>query len=69
MTEDHPLKAWRAKRGLTQEALGDAVGVGASQISMIEAGKRGPSIEVAAKIVRVSKGAIPLEVLLPGLAG
>lgn len=34
--EEHPLKVWREHRALTQEALGNAAGVGKSYISQIE---------------------------------
>ncbi len=34
--DEHPLKVWREHRGLTQEALGNAAGVGKSYISQIE---------------------------------
>jgi len=33
---EHPLKVWREFRGLTQETLGNAAGVGKSYISQIE---------------------------------
>tara|TARA_Y100001001_G_scaffold15229_1_gene13436 strand:- start:979 stop:1353 length:375 start_codon:yes stop_codon:yes gene_type:complete len=34
--KEHPVKIWREYRGLTQEALGKAAGVGKSYISQIE---------------------------------
>ncbi|WP_273204777.1 helix-turn-helix domain-containing protein [Marinobacter subterrani] len=34
--DEHPLKVWREYRGLTQETLGNAAGVGKSYISQIE---------------------------------
>lgn len=44
--EEHPLKVWREYRGLTQEALGSAAGVGKSYISQIEAGSKAGSAKV-----------------------
>lgn len=44
--EDHPLKVWREYRGLTQEALGSAAGVGKSYISQIEASSKVGSAKV-----------------------
>ena len=38
--KEHPLKVWREYRGLTQESLGLATGVGKSYISQIEAGRK-----------------------------
>ena len=38
--DDHPLKVWREYRGLTQDVLGKAAGVGKSYISQIEAGSK-----------------------------
>jgi DNA-binding XRE family transcriptional regulator len=59
----HPLKAWRDSRGLTQGALGAAVGLSASAISMIEKGHRGTSVEVALKLSTLSNRVVPLEAL------
>jgi DNA-binding XRE family transcriptional regulator len=43
---EHPLKIWREYRALTQENLGNAVGVGKSYISQIEAGHKTASVNV-----------------------
>lgn len=43
---DHPLKVWREYRGLSQESLGKAAGVGKSYISQIEAGNKTASVTV-----------------------
>lgn len=61
----HPLKRWRDKNGLTQAELAMKLGIGGSQISMIEAGRRGASVETAVKIVKLTKGNVPLESLVP----
>jgi len=38
--EPNELRAWRDRRGLTQQALADAVGTTASVISLLEKGER-----------------------------
>ncbi len=43
---EHPLKVWREYREFTQEALGNAAGVGKSYISQIEAGSKAGSAKV-----------------------
>ena len=58
---DHPLRVWRVSEGMSQAELGEAIGVGGSQISMVESGVRGLSLEAAAKLFKMSKGAVPLE--------
>ncbi|MEQ5836232.1 helix-turn-helix transcriptional regulator [Marinobacter sp. NFXS9] len=47
---EHPLKVWREYRGLTQESLGRAAGVGKSYISQIEAGNKSGSAKVLKKL-------------------
>jgi transcriptional regulator with XRE-family HTH domain len=37
---ESPLRVWREHRGLTQQALADAAGVGKSYISQLEAGTK-----------------------------
>ena len=44
--DEHPLKIWREYRGMTQEALGSAAGVGKSYFSEIEAGNKSGSARV-----------------------
>lgn len=43
---ESPLKVWREHRGLTQQALADAAGVGKSYLSQLEAGARTGSVRV-----------------------
>ena len=38
---ESPVKVWREHRGLTQEDLGEQVGLSGSYLSQIESGKRG----------------------------
>ncbi len=64
-TEDHPLAIWRKslKKPLSQTELGKKLGIGASQVSQIESGKRGCSVDVAIKIIDLAGDAVPLESL------
>lgn len=41
---ESPLRVWREHRGLTQQALADAAGVGKSYISQLEAGTKAGSL-------------------------
>jgi len=41
----HPLHVWRRYRGLTQQALADAAGMGKSYISQIESGAKTGSVK------------------------
>lgn len=61
MDNVHPLRAWRLKKGWQQAVLGERVGVGASQISQIENGVKGCSLDVALKIKTLT--GIPIESL------
>ncbi len=49
----HPLSVWRQYRGLTQQALADAAGIGASYISQIESGAKTGSIKCLRKLAEV----------------
>lgn len=46
----HPVYAWRRYRGLTQQALADAAGVGKSYISQIESGAKTGSVKCLTRI-------------------
>lgn len=48
----HPLRIWREYRGLTQQQLADAAGVGKSYVSQIEAGKKRPTVRVLQALSR-----------------
>jgi DNA-binding XRE family transcriptional regulator len=50
--ETHPLRIWREYRGLTQQQLAQAVGVGKSYISQIEAGKKQAAVGVLQALSR-----------------
>lgn len=68
MEKDHPLRRWRLNHKpapLNQADLGELLGVGASQISQIENGQKGCSLDIALKIARLAGDAVPLESLLP----
>ena len=42
LQQRHPLKQWREREGLNQQALADACGISQSMISLIESGLRIP---------------------------
>lgn len=50
---DNRLRALRAERGLSQQALAERVGVSRQTIISIEQGRYTPSLEVALRIARV----------------
>lgn len=50
--DTRPLRIWREYRGLTQQQLGDAAGVGKSHISQIEAGRKQPTVAVLQALAR-----------------
>ena len=45
---ESPVKVWREHRGLTQEELGEQVGLSGSYLSQIESGKREGTVRVYA---------------------
>lgn len=49
------IQHYRKQAGLTQENLGNEVGLGRTYISEIERGKRNPSIRSVEKIAKVLK--------------
>lgn len=55
---------WRTTRGLSQHQLAEKVGCGASTIGRIEAGIRGPSVEMLQALGQTLD--VPLRALLPG---
>jgi DNA-binding XRE family transcriptional regulator len=59
----HPLRIWREYRGLTQEALAEAAGVGKSYISQIEAGKKTGAVRVLRTLAETL--AVDIEDLVP----
>lgn len=65
MNADHPLRIWRKNLQLSQTELGEKLGIVASQVSQIESGLKGCSLETALKIRDIAGDAVPLESLLP----
>jgi len=59
---EHPLKAWREYRGLTQRELGDNAGVGRDLIAQIETGKRAGSIQTLDRLAEAL--AVPIEAVI-----
>jgi len=52
MAGESPVKVWREHRGLTQEDLGEHVGLSGSYLSQIESGKREGTVRVYAALAR-----------------
>ncbi|MBV7542969.1 helix-turn-helix transcriptional regulator [Acidovorax sp. sic0104] len=52
------LKALRQDRGMTQQALADALGVSRQTVHSIEAGKYDPSLPLAFRIAQVLQRSI-----------
>ena len=52
------LRALRQDRGMTQQALADALGVSRQTVHSIEGGKYDPSLPLAFKIARVLQRSI-----------
>jgi DNA-binding XRE family transcriptional regulator len=50
LSGEHPIRVWRAHRGLTREALAAAAGVSPSYLTEIETGRKPGSFEAIAKI-------------------
>ncbi len=49
---ESPVKVWREHRGLTQEDLGQQVGLSGSYLSQIESGKREGTVRVYTALAR-----------------
>jgi DNA-binding XRE family transcriptional regulator len=52
MDGENLIKVWREYRGLSQQQLGEGVGISASYLSQIETGKRAGSTEVLVAIAK-----------------
>ncbi|WOI53706.1 helix-turn-helix transcriptional regulator [Parvularcula sp. LCG005] len=50
---NNSLKEWRTERGLSQQALADALGVSRQTVISIEKGRYDPSLPLAFAIARV----------------
>jgi DNA-binding XRE family transcriptional regulator len=62
LTGEHPLKAWREHRGLTQQALAQNAGVGRDMIAQIETGKRAGSVATLDRLAAAL--ALPIDALI-----
>lgn len=62
---EHPLRTWRKSRKIpmTQGAVGEKLGIGASQVSQIENWSKGCSLDMALKIHEMTGGFVPLKSL------
>lgn len=63
----HPVRAWREHRGLTQEALAAAAGISTPFLSQIEGGKRVGSLDTLRAIARALD--VPLDALAAAAEG
>ncbi|WP_028491799.1 helix-turn-helix transcriptional regulator [Thioalkalivibrio sp. ALE19] len=61
--DEHPMRVWREHRGLTQESLATAAGVGKSYISQLEAGRKSGSVDAMRRIAAILE--VDIEDLLP----
>lgn len=59
MEGTHPLRAWRLKQGLTQEAAAAKLQLNEPTLSRYETGSRTPSLALAAKLSE--KTGIPID--------
>ena len=50
---EHPLIAWRRYRGMTQQALATAAGIGTSHLSQIESGTKTGSVHCLRRLAAV----------------
>lgn len=57
----HPLKKWRFEKDITLEKLAGRLKTSISYLSMLENGKRTPSLRFAVKIQRLTGGAVKIE--------
>ena len=58
------VRRLRAKKGLSQKALADKVGISVSYVSMLERGQRSPPLETIEKMARAL--GVPPSALLGG---
>lgn len=58
----HPLRAWREHKKLTQEQLAERAGISKPFLSQIEGGKRAGSLETLRQIARALE--VPVDALL-----
>ena len=63
------LKTWREKRGMTQIALAEQLGIKQPHLSLLERQKAGASLDLALRILEVSKGAVSMKTLTKKTTG
>lgn len=56
--EQHPLATWRKLKDLTQEELGEKLGVSRWMVNRLETGRRRPSWNLAARINSLTAGKV-----------
>jgi len=55
---EHALRRYRAKRGLSLEALGKEAGASRSTLSRIETGEKDPSVALIRRLCKATKGKV-----------
>jgi hypothetical protein len=65
MVKQHPLYVWRERHQLSRRLVAQALGIGHTYVWMIEKYERYPQIQVAARIVILTGGAVSYDQLLP----
>jgi transcriptional regulator with XRE-family HTH domain len=58
------VRRLRSKKGLSQKALAEAIGISVSYVSMLERGERSPPLETIEKMARALR--VPPATLLQG---
>jgi transcriptional regulator with XRE-family HTH domain len=59
--DTNPLARFKGQHELTDEQLGEQLGLDRTHISRLRRGKRKPSLQTALKIARETEGEIPVE--------
>ena len=64
MEQEHPLRAWRATAGWSQDAVAERLGVNKATVSRLETGKQTASLPLAFKVAILTDYAVkPFDLL------
>ena len=67
--QDHPLKAYRLERGISQKFIADKVGLVLMSIRRIEEYQQYPRLPMVAKIIKATGGFLDANDFLPPSRG